>query len=119
MATPGAESVWVRLDCDGLERGRIATVVAGGRALGVTRSAERIGVLDNRCPHQRGPLGDGLLENGYVVCPWHGYEYHPCHGPPRRFRVDTPGGLRPALLATLDVGDTPALVAVATAKTAA
>jgi thiamine pyrophosphate-dependent acetolactate synthase large subunit-like protein len=27
-------------------------------------------------------LGDGFLQNGYVVCPWHAYEYDPCTGQP-------------------------------------
>ena len=31
--------------------------------------------LDNRCPHQGGPLGDGQLEDGWLICPWHAYQY--------------------------------------------
>jgi len=31
--------------------------------------------MDNVCLHQGGPLGEGTIENGKVVCPWHGYEF--------------------------------------------
>ena len=31
--------------------------------------------IDNVCLHVGGPLGEGTIENGKVVCPWHGYEY--------------------------------------------
>jgi len=31
--------------------------------------------LDNQCPHQGGPLGDGKVEDGCVYCPWHGWEF--------------------------------------------
>ena len=73
---------WVCLGDPKLDVGRLATMVAGGRALCVARTEAGYGVLDNRCPHQGGPLGDGQLENGFVVCPWHGYEYDPGSGAP-------------------------------------
>jgi pyruvate oxidase len=78
---------WVRIDPGDLAEGRVTTVIAEGRALCVSRTAAGIGVLDNRCPHQGGPLGDGEIdENGNVICPWHGYEYDPHTGrPPEGF----------------------------------
>lgn len=27
------------------------------------------------CPHQGGPIEHGTIEDGYVVCPWHGYQW--------------------------------------------
>ncbi|MDE0885493.1 MAG: Rieske 2Fe-2S domain-containing protein [Myxococcota bacterium] len=27
------------------------------------------------CPHRGGPLGEGEIEAGHVVCPWHGYRF--------------------------------------------
>jgi nitrite reductase (NADH) small subunit len=36
--------------------------------------------MDNVCLHQGGPLGQGTIENGKVVCPWHGWEYDPKTG---------------------------------------
>src|SRR5436190_6372614 len=77
-----AETTWVKVDTDGLEVGRVTTVVAGGRALCLTRTADGYGCLDNHCPHQGGPLGDGQIADGYVICPWHAYEYDPMTGQP-------------------------------------
>lgn len=76
------ETAWVRVETDGLEMGRVTTVIAGGRAICLTRTAEGYGALDNHCPHQGGPLGDGQIADGYVICPWHAYEYDPQSGKP-------------------------------------
>ncbi len=73
---------WFAIDPGPLAEGEVTTVVAGGRALCVTRTAEGYGVLDNRCPHQGGPLGEGTIEHGCLLCPWHGYEYDPRTGAP-------------------------------------
>ncbi len=35
----------------------------------------RIAVLDGVCPHEEGPLGEGIIEEGRVVCPWHAYAF--------------------------------------------
>jgi nitrite reductase (NADH) small subunit len=34
-----------------------------------------IAVLDGVCPHEGGPLGEGVIEEGRLVCPWHGYTF--------------------------------------------
>lgn len=31
--------------------------------------------MNNVCPHQGGPLGDGKVEDNCVYCPWHGWEF--------------------------------------------
>lgn len=31
--------------------------------------------LDNVCPHRGGPLAEGTIEGGKVVCPWHQWEF--------------------------------------------
>ena len=67
---------------DELPEGRVKTVVAGGRALALSHHDGRYGALDNRCPHQGGPLGEGSIENGWLRCPWHGYDYDPLTGTP-------------------------------------
>jgi nitrite reductase (NADH) small subunit len=36
--------------------------------------------MDNVCLHVGGPLGEGTIENGKVVCPWHGWQYDPKTG---------------------------------------
>jgi nitrite reductase/ring-hydroxylating ferredoxin subunit len=36
--------------------------------------------MDNVCLHRGGPLGAGVILNGNVVCPWHGWEWDPKTG---------------------------------------
>ena len=31
--------------------------------------------IDNLCPHEGGPLGDGELDGAIVTCPWHGWQF--------------------------------------------
>jgi pyruvate oxidase len=74
-------STWHRLEAVP-DEGRVHSAVVDGRAVAVTRCAGLVGVLDNRCPHQKGPLGDGSIENGMLRCPWHGYDFDPITGKP-------------------------------------
>ncbi len=83
--------VWHRVaDVDDLDDGRVRTVTAGHRSLALTRVGDRFGALDNRCPHQGGPLGEGSIENGLLRCPWHGYDYDPLTGAPPPPFTDAP-----------------------------
>ncbi len=72
---------WHRvLDAEELPEGRVTTVTAGHRSVALTHYDGSYGALDNRCPHQGGPLGEGTIENGLLRCPWHGYDYCPLTG---------------------------------------
>ena len=44
-------------DLDDLPVGRVRTVTAGRRSIVLTHVGDEFGALDNRCPHQGGPLG--------------------------------------------------------------
>lgn len=63
-----------------LANGRIMTVNAGHKQIALSHFEGKICALDNHCPHQGGPLGEGSIENGILRCPWHGWDYHPCTG---------------------------------------
>ena len=81
VPVPDEPFEWHRvLDLDGLPEGRVTTVTVGRRSLAVSRSEGGYGAIDNRCPHQGGPLGEGSIEKGWLRCPWHGYDYSPCNG---------------------------------------
>jgi thiamine pyrophosphate-dependent acetolactate synthase large subunit-like protein/nitrite reductase/ring-hydroxylating ferredoxin subunit len=75
---------WYKVDPGHLEVRGVAVAVAGDRALALTLTDEGWGALDNRCPHQGGPLGEGEVDpaTGCLLCPWHGYEYDPVTGAP-------------------------------------
>lgn len=70
------------LELDELPEGRVTTVNVDHHTYAVTHYNGQYGVLDNRCPHQGGPLGEGSIENGHLRCPWHGYDYDPLSGKP-------------------------------------
>jgi hypothetical protein len=46
----------------------------------MTKFGGTYGALDNKCPHQGGPLGEGSIENGLLRCPWHGWDFDPLTG---------------------------------------
>jgi len=74
---------WFKVaDTDDLPEGRVKTVTAMGKSFAITHFEGKISALNNHCPHQGGPLGEGQIEEGWLRCPWHGYEYHPCTGKP-------------------------------------
>ena len=60
--------------------GRVRSVTVDGRSIALTRCGSALGALENRCPHQGGPLGEGSIEKGLLRCPWHGYDYDPLTG---------------------------------------
>lgn len=76
------DTTWHEVDATDLAVGEAKTVVAGGRGVCLARVERGLGALDNRCPHQGGPLGEGTIEDGWLICPWHGYEYDPLTGEP-------------------------------------
>lgn len=57
-------------------------------------------VIDNNCLHTGGPLVDGAVRDGCVVCPWHGWRYDLATGLHRTPIGDFPGvGAYPAWVA--------------------
>ena len=73
----------------------------------MTRVGETFGALDNVCPHQGGPLGEGSIERVWLRCPWHGYDYSPCNGAPPPPFQDAPAAY------AVDVRDDGVYVALA------
>lgn len=63
-----------------LSEGRVKTVTANHKDICLTHYKGKFSALDNHCPHQGGPLGEGSIENGMLRCPWHGWDYDPCTG---------------------------------------
>jgi nitrite reductase/ring-hydroxylating ferredoxin subunit len=60
--------------------GEVAEFTVQGRALCVAHVKGTVAVLDGVCPHEGGPLGEGIVEDGRVVCPWHAYAFDPRTG---------------------------------------
>src|SRR5215831_17882827 len=64
--------------------GRVKEFMGSGRMLCVANVDGEIYAMDNICLHWGGPLGQGVIKEGKVVCPWHGWCYDPKtgEGPP-------------------------------------
>jgi methionine sulfoxide reductase heme-binding subunit len=60
-------------------RARIITPPVG-ESIALFRYDDRFFAIANACKHQGGPLGEGRIIDGCVVCPWHGFQYHPHNG---------------------------------------
>jgi len=92
MAEQRVELTWHRVaDKGDLPDGRVKTVsVTRGdqvTQICLTRHKGQFGALQNNCPHQGGPLGEGSIETThdgecYLRCPWHGWDYDPLTGKP-------------------------------------
>jgi len=79
MAEP--KRVWLKtLDPEELPDGRVKSVTCGHQTVCMTHYEGRYAALQNRCPHQGGPLGEGSIEKGWLRCPWHGWDFHPTDG---------------------------------------
>ncbi|MEN8798504.1 MAG: thiamine pyrophosphate-binding protein [Flavobacteriaceae bacterium] len=76
--------IWhkVLLRKEDLPEGRVKTVTVGHKGICLTHFEGTISALDNKCPHQGGPLGEGSIENGLLRCPWHGWDFDPVTGKP-------------------------------------
>ena len=47
----------------------------GAKTICVANVNGSYSAMDNVCPHRGGPLGQGMIEGGKVVCPWHGWAW--------------------------------------------
>jgi nitrite reductase/ring-hydroxylating ferredoxin subunit len=54
-----------------LVEGRPVLVRAGGVDVVVLQEGDRLLALADRCTHRGGPLHEGRVEGGCIVCPWH------------------------------------------------
>ena len=49
-------------------------VLIGDREIALFNLGDRFLAIDNRCPHQGGPLCDGIVTGASVVCPLHAWK---------------------------------------------
>jgi len=75
-----------------IELGRARTALVAGERVAVFRHERGLSAVSAVCQHQNGPLGEGRIEDGCIVCPWHGYQYVPetgCSPAPFAERIPT------------------------------
>ena len=61
--------------CRELDEGTAIERLVAGRIVAIFRTGGRLYAMDGMCAHQGGPLADGLVADGCVTCPWHGWQY--------------------------------------------
>jgi nitrite reductase (NADH) small subunit len=55
--------------------GEAREAVCGERQICIANSGGEISAMDNVCPHRGGPLGQGIVEDGKLICPWHAWAF--------------------------------------------
>ncbi|WP_026942746.1 thiamine pyrophosphate-binding protein [Hellea balneolensis] len=76
---------WVSVGPADLPEGRVKTVSADDHFICLSHFDGQWAAMDNHCPHQGGPLGEGTIEKGednkcWLRCPWHGWDFDPLTG---------------------------------------
>lgn len=67
---------WVRVaSAAEIPPGQGKPVRAGALELAVFNEEGDYFALDDTCPHQGASLGEGLLHQGRVICPWHSWMF--------------------------------------------
>lgn len=51
------------------------SVNVAGREIAIFNLGDRFAAIENECPHQGGPLCDGIVSGTTVVCPLHGWRF--------------------------------------------
>ena len=88
MTEPGKNTIWHKVaELSELPDGRVKSVTAGSKSFALTHVNGQYAAMDNKCPHQGGPLGEGSIERGndgqcWLRCPWHGWDFDPLTGKP-------------------------------------
>jgi nitrite reductase (NADH) small subunit len=60
--------------------GTVKEFAVGDKVICVANVDGILSAVDNACPHRGAPLGQGTIQRGKIVCPWHGWRWDPVHG---------------------------------------
>ena len=88
MSDPKAKLTWHKVaEIGEISEGRVTSVTAGVQSIALVHFSGQFVAMDNKCPHQGGPLGEGAIEKGlddkcWLRCPWHGWDFDPLTGKP-------------------------------------
>jgi nitrite reductase (NADH) small subunit len=55
--------------------GQVAEVFIGTTPFCIANVDGAFSALGGICPHRGGPLGQGNIEEGHVICPWHAWAF--------------------------------------------
>ena len=87
---------WIRVTaCTNVPVREGRAVRLGDREFALFNLGDRFLATDNRCPHQGGPLCDGIVSGDSVVCPLHAWKINLASG-----RVERPSQGSPPCIRT-------------------
>ncbi|HTF56936.1 MAG TPA: Rieske 2Fe-2S domain-containing protein [Planctomycetota bacterium] len=58
-----------------LTPGTTRMVEAQGKEIALYNVDGKVYATTNICPHQGGPLAEGILEGTSIICPWHAWAF--------------------------------------------
>lgn len=58
-----------------LPPGALLPAVVGRTPLAVCNVDGALHAFQGECPHRNGPLGQGNVADGNLICPWHAWEF--------------------------------------------
>lgn len=58
-----------------LPPGTVMEAEVNGNTYAVCNIGGNLRAFDGICPHAGGPLGQGNIDDGRLICPWHAWEY--------------------------------------------
>ena len=64
------------LAADEIQEGVGKLVEVDGQEIAFFKSSGEICAIHNLCPHAGGPLAEGSVREGQVMCPWHGWQFN-------------------------------------------
>ena len=96
---------WIRItSAENIPAREGRTVQLGDLSLAIFNTGERFLAVENRCPHNGGPLADGIVGGATVTCPLHNWRIcldsgevtRPCESgapPVRTFPIEVVDGI--------------------------
>jgi nitrite reductase/ring-hydroxylating ferredoxin subunit/multimeric flavodoxin WrbA len=77
-------TIWHRIGhVEKLKQQTLQQLEINGQRIALSYHDGQFGAISGTCLHHGGPLGEGTIQNGYVVCPWHAWMFHHVTGEAR------------------------------------
>ncbi len=72
-----SEKKWVKIGkAAELKTKELQSVEIEGQRIALSYREGSFGAISGNCLHEGGPLGEGVIKNDYIVCPWHAWDFH-------------------------------------------
>ncbi len=74
-------NTWTKVaTTEGVAPGTVVKAEVNGQEMALYNVDGKYYCTSNICPHQGGPLSEGMLEGANIVCPWHAWVFDVTNG---------------------------------------